>query len=96
MYILNQSKTEIHNSDFAERFCISQKSDAALIVSAPGRDKAPDTLGRYKNFQEARDVLFDLFFALRSGEDSFEMPLSEQMSGEHHIRDARTKRKGGS
>lgn len=96
MYILNQSKTEIHNSEFVERFCIAEKPDAALIVASMGRDKQPNTMGRYKNVQEARDVLFELFSALHHDEESYEMPLSELIAGERHIKDARTKRKGGS
>lgn len=96
MYILNQSKMEIHNSEFVERFCIAEKSDAALIVASLGRDKQPNTLGRYKTPKEARDVLFELFSALRYREESYEMPLSELVAGERHIKDARTKRKGGS
>ena len=96
VYILNQSKTEIHNSEFVERFCIAEKPDAALIVASMGRDKQPNTMGRYKNIQEAREVLFELFSAFRSDEDSYEMPLSELISGERRIKDARVKRKGGS
>lgn len=96
MYILNQSKTEVHNSEFVERFCVAEKPDAALIVASIGRDKQPNTMGRYKNIQEARDVLYELFSALRSDEYSFEMPMSEQVAGERRIKDARTKRRGGS
>ena len=96
MYILNQSGTEIHNSEFVERFCIAEKPDVSLIVASMGRDKQPNTLGRYKNIKEARDVLFSLFYAISYDEQSYEMPLSEVVAGEKHIKDARTKRKGGS
>lgn len=34
MYILTGDKKQIINSDFVERFCISEKPDAALIVAS--------------------------------------------------------------
>ena len=36
MYILTGDKKQIINSDFVERFCISEKPDAALIVGTKG------------------------------------------------------------
>ena len=96
MYILNQSRTEIHNSDFFERFCISEKSDAALIVSSASRNSQPNTMGRYADKKEAQEILLELYTALHTGASDFEMPPSKRYAEEVHIRDARTKRKGGS
>ena len=96
MYILNQSGTEIYNSEFFDHFLIADKPDAKLIVASKGRDVAPYTLGRYADMTEAREVIGSLYNSLRTGDAAFEMPLSEKMSAERTIYDKRTKRKGGS
>lgn len=96
VYILNQSGTEIHNSEFVERFCIAIKPDASLIIASTGRETQPVTMGRYKNIKEAQKVLFELFYAISHGETSYELPLSEVVAPEKRIKDARVKRKGGS
>lgn len=96
MYILNQSGTEIHNSEFVERFCIAIKPDASLIIASKGCETHPVTMGRYKNIKEAQEVLFELFYAISHGETSYELPLSEVVAPEKRIKDARVKRKGGS
>lgn len=96
MFILNQAGTEIYNAEFMDHFLISKKQDAALIVASRGRDTTPYTIGRYSDEKEARDVLLDLFAALHSDESNYMMPLSPKVAEECTIRDARTKRKGGS
>ena len=88
MYILNQSGTEIHNSDFFERFCICVKDDAALIVSSVSRTTQPNTLGRYADKKEAQEILLELYTA--------EMPHSRRRMEEPVVKDARVKRRGGS
>lgn len=95
MFILNQTCTEIVNADLEERICVVNQPDAKLIIVGSRNDTRAITLGRYETMKVARDVLFELFTALRSGED-YEMPWSEIVNGEKHVRDARTKRRGGS
>ena len=96
MYILNQSGTEIHNSDFFERFCICVKDDAALIVSSVSRTTQPNTLGRYADKKEAQEILLELYTALHSGSRCYEMPQSRRRMEEPVVKDARVKRRGGS
>ena len=64
MYIMDQSKKVIHNTDFIQRFHIVAKSDAWLVISSIEHDKTPDTLGRYFTEAEAKSVLEQLFKAL--------------------------------
>lgn len=96
MYVLNASKTVIHNTDYIERFHMVDKGDAVLIIASQRHGDQPDTLGRYGTVSEARSVLLDLFTALYGGASCFEMPQSVRDAGEIHVKDARTKRKGGS
>lgn len=72
------------------------KSDAKLIVASKGRETTPYTLGRYTDMVEARGVLETLYYALLSGNASFDMPLSEKVAPEHMVYDKRTARKGRS
>ena len=96
MYILNEKNTEIVNADFVERFCVVEKSDAALIVASYGTDRPPITLARYEGLKEAQNVLEQLYGAITAGQNYFDMPVSRLFANENMKRDARTKRKGGS
>lgn len=96
MYILNGSKREIVNTDFVERLCIAEKTDAALIVASYHTERPPVTLARYANADEAKDALQDLFHAISGSQSYFIMPDSTLYALERTKKDARTKRKGGS
>lgn len=96
MYIMDSAKKTIHDTAFIERITLSVKPDAALVCAAVSTDKPLLTLGRYANEVEARAVLLELFAALGHNADYFEMPDSTLYSPEQEIRDARTRRKGGS
>lgn len=96
MYIFDGSRKQIINAEFVERFCISEKDDATLIVASYSSSRPPVTLARYENTAEAKGALADLFYAISGGQAYFEMPESRLYSPEHPIKDARTKRRGGS
>ena len=96
MYILNGPKKEIINSDFAERFCIVERDDATLIVASYGDDRRPVTVSKYRDLPEARQVLGDMLAALAGGQASYEMPESSLFYEQRDVRDARTRRRGGS
>ena len=96
MYILNGKQTEIVNSEFVERFCAVEKPDAGLIVASYGADRPPVTLARYKDMTEAVSNLGALLGALADGQYCFVMPDSLLYGEQATIKDARTKRKGGS
>lgn len=96
MYILNSKGTVILNSDFIERFSISVKADGVSIMASYTDQRMPIGIGRYADEKEARKVLGDLFAALSSDAAYFEMSESRLYAGQEWIRDARTKRKGGS
>ena len=57
MYILSGDKKQIINSDFVERFCISEKPDAALIVASYDKNAKVVTVARYRDLREAQRVL---------------------------------------
>lgn len=97
MYIMNANAREIVNSNFVERFTVSNKGDAVLISASYSKsDGACITLARYKDIDEAKNAMNDLFLALAGGCEYFYMPDSEKYYNEKPKKDARTKRKGGS
>lgn len=96
MYILSGNRKEIVNSEFVERFCVVVKDDAALIVASYSALRQPVTVARYADLREAVDALGQLMGALAGGQACFDMPESRLYANERFMRDARTKRKGGS
>ena len=97
MFILNEKGIKIFNSEFVEAFALSSKdSGDVLVVATYGDDRAAKTLGAYKDYEEAKDALTQLFGALSVEQAYFSMPLSRKANEEYLIKDARTKRKGGS
>ena len=93
MYIL--AGKQLINSNFVERFCIVEKNDAALVVASYNDTRPAVTLSRYKNIHEATGVLVELMYALSGEQTTFSMPDSS-LYHEKIIKDARTRRKGGS
>lgn len=96
MYIMAASGSQIVNSEFVERFCISEKEDAALVVASYSNVRPPVTMARYANTDEAMGALGDLMGALAGGQTCFTMPDSTLYYEERRKKDARTKRRGGS
>ncbi len=96
MYIVDSRAKQIINSDFVERFCVSEKDDAALIVASYSDVRPPVTMGRYRGLEEAQDTLGQLLSALVGGQMVFHMPDSLLYGGQSRVKDARVKRKGGS
>lgn len=98
MYIMNNSENMIIDSHYVERFCLAKKEDAVLIVASYGDNRAPVTVGRYKDEKEAKEELNRLFVALSEADDvsRYYMPLGRYYAEQVWIRDARTKRRGGS
>lgn len=96
MYIMVPSGMQIINSEFVERFCVTEKPDAALIVASYSDVRPPVTMGRYANTKEAKQTLGELMAALAGGQTCFTLPDSTLYYGEQTKKDARTKRRGGS
>ena len=96
MYILDSSKTTIHDAEAYARFKITPKPDAVLVVAFQNCETPAVTIGKYADEQEAKEALDGLFYALISGSSSFEMPDSRMFHEEERKHDARIKRKGGS
>lgn len=90
---MDAQRTVVCNSDYVERYVISEKSDAVLITASLGLDRGC-TLGRYNTKKEAQEILFELYGALASDERYFDMPAREKQ--EPVKKDARIARKGGS
>lgn len=95
MYILNEAKTDVINSEFIERFAIVRKPDATLIVASYGAERCT-TIARYADVEEARKALNELFGALATGQMYFDMPESRLYAEQIIKKDARTKRRGSS
>lgn len=96
MIIMNPQGSMILNSDFVERFLVVEKPDVCLIIASYHEERQPVTIARYKDMEEAKDTLVDLFGALREGQYGYFMPDSKLFYEQETKRDARTKRKGGS
>ena len=96
MYILTGDKKQIINSDFVERFCISEKPDAALIVASYDKNAKVVTVARYCDLREAQSVLGELLCAVAGGQAYYTMPESLLYAEQRISKDARIKRKGGS
>lgn len=97
MWIVAGDEKQIISSDFVQRFCVADKKDAVLIVASYDTgDSRPVTIGRYKDAREAKDALADILTALAGDQEYFYMPESRLAHEQVVIKDARTKRKGGS
>ena len=96
MYIMAAGGKQIINSEFVERFCLSEKEDAVLIVASYSDTRPTVTMARYANMDESRDALGKLMGALAGGQAYFDMPESILYYEEHVRKDARVKRRGGS
>lgn len=94
MYIVTSSAKDIVDSSFVERFCIVEKPDAVLVIASYSAERAV-TIGKYANREEADDAFFSLLHHLPH-DAVFYMPDSALFHAEARVKDARTKRKGGS
>lgn len=99
MWIRNERQTTIINSDYVQRFFISDKGDAHVVMALSGTvspDNPPVSAGSYKTKKEAQDALLALLVALGENMIYFDMPPSLLTSEQEIIKDARVRRKGGS
>lgn len=97
MFIMSANGNEILNADFVERFRIDEKNDFDLIIASYSPETKPITIARYqKGKQEAQSALNELFAALIGGQQFFYMPMSTLYDEARIVKDARTKRRGGS
>ena len=87
MYILTGDKKQIINSDFVERFCISEKPDAALIVASYDKNAKVVTVARYRDLREAQKVLGELLCAIAGGQAYYTMPESLLYAEQHISKD---------
>lgn len=90
MWILNQARTTLTDTQTGKRFTIAKKEDAVLIHFGE------HVVGRYFTEQEALKVLVDLIVAIDRDSPYFEFPRSYNQDTLERKRDARTKRRGGS
>ncbi len=96
MYIVNNSYTVIINADFVEKFTIAENEDCVIVRAGHSDGTPPTTMGRYSDIKEARQALGELLDALANGLSIFHMPDSPTYYEQRKIKDARTRRKGGS
>lgn len=96
MIIMSQSGRIICNSEYIDRYTISDKPDAVLISAGFGGKEQAVTLGRYKDETEAMAAMSELADSLGGGQTLFYMPESVLFVEQKQIKDSRVKRKGGS
>lgn len=95
MWIVTSSGTSLLDTGYVERFCLAEKPDAVLIVASYSAERIV-TIGRYADKREATEALMDLYAALAGDTKAYTMPDSTMFHPELKVKDARTKRRGGS
>ena len=96
MIIASQSGRIIINTEYVDRYTISNKPDAVLVTAGFGGSERAVTLGRYVDEDEASKAMTEIALAISGGQAILYMPESILTCEERHIKDARTRRKGGS
>ena len=83
MYILVQNGMKIINSDAYGLFSVRQDNDVYdrsggyVIIACAGQEDKPIRLAKYRERDEAKEVLRDLYIAISSGDAYYEMPEPE-------------------
>lgn len=96
MYIINQKKSIIINTDFVSHFSICDKEDTYLIMCSHTDDPKPVTIGAYPCRKDAQAVLEEIYAALVHDYKSYDVPEKRFFEETAKVMDSRTKRKGGS
>lgn len=76
MWIMGGNRNVIINSERAERFAVSKKEDAVLIVAYYEQSGCGATLARYQTENEAYNELCDLYDAITANVSSYCMKAS--------------------
>lgn len=96
MYILTASNRAIIDFQKYARILTSDMDDNVIVaVATERRHDDPVTIGRYYTMEQATEALSGLFEAIEQGKQTYWMPAGVPETASK-IRDARTKRKGGS
>lgn len=97
MWFINGDRTELINTEYAERFVTVKKDDAVLIVVSYG--ERCKTIGRYCNETDAGIALTELFEAISEGKKAYFMNSSTgciEPPQEQGYHGKKPKRRGGS
>lgn len=97
MWITNSSTGLLVNTSHIQRIFILPTPDSALLCAILPGDQKPVTMERYKDKKEALNAAAKIAQSIQYGDDSIiELPVSCYYAEELQIKDARTKRRGGS
>lgn len=96
MWILNSRSGLCVNTSHVLRIFLQDTTDSTLVSAViAGGDKIC-TLERYKNHKEAMAAVAQIRWALSEERPVIDLPDSTYYYEERQVKDARTKRRGGS
>lgn len=97
MWISNSTTGLLVNTSHIQRIFVLPTPDSALLSAVfPGNER-PITLERYKDKKEALNAAAQIAQSIRYGDDGIiDLPVSCYYAEERQIKDARTRRRGGS
>lgn len=97
MWIANSSTGLLVNTLHIQRIFVLPAPDSALLSAVFPGDAKPITLERYKDKKEALNASAQIAQCIRYGDDSvMDLPVSCYYAEERQVKDARTRRRGGS
>lgn len=100
MWILSGDGTHLVNADKLNRVFIKDVGDNILVGGDFGADNSEGkvaSLGKYREYDVAKEILVDLAQTMDSERKLFIMPVNRfDVVIEQKIRDSRVKRRGGS
>lgn len=96
MWIANSRTGLLVNTRYVTRIILTDTGDCSLVSAVIMGEERITTLERYKNHKEAAEAASKIYLALAANQDMVDMPDSGYYYEERRVKDARTKRKGGS
>jgi hypothetical protein len=97
MWVLSGSGEQIINMAQVRRVFLNRVGDAVLVGANYGDEAKVASLGKYREMDTAKRILYDLVTAMGDGREFFIMPENAyDVIYESRIMDSRVKRRGGS
>lgn len=97
MWVLSGSGEQIINMAQVRRVFLNRVGDAVLVGANYGDEAKVASLGKYREMDTAKRILYDLVTAMGDGREFFIMPENVyDVIYEGRIMDSRVKRRGGS
>ena len=97
MWVLSGNGEQMINMAQVRRVFLNRVGDAVLVGANYGDEAKVASLGKYREMDTAKRVLYDLVTSMDGGREFFIMPANGyDVVYESRIMDSRVKRKGGS